>query len=129
MRPPIQDKFFLESILSVILNEMKNLGSFSESHSAETKSEASREACPEQSRRAQYDSAVQGCLIARLHYRASVHLCIRCQLISSPLFGFFGNFENNLAARVTSRDLFLGLNCFRKRERLRHNHFDFLLVD
>ena len=59
MRPPIQDKFFLESILSIILNEMKNLGSFSESHSAETKSEASREACPEQSRRAQYDSAVQ----------------------------------------------------------------------
>ena len=31
MRPPIQDKFFLESILSVILTEMKNLGSFSES--------------------------------------------------------------------------------------------------
>ena len=47
----------------------------------------------------------------------------------SLLFGFFGNFENNLAARVTSRDLFVGLNCFRKRERLRHNHFDFLLVD
>jgi len=31
MRPPIQDKFFLESILSVILNEMKNPESFSES--------------------------------------------------------------------------------------------------
>ena len=61
--------------------------------------------------------------------RASVHLCIRRQLISSVLFGFFGNFKNNLAARVTSRDLFLGPNRFRKRERLRHDHFDFLLVD
>jgi hypothetical protein len=132
MRPPIQDKFFLESILIVILIPLareKNLESFSESHSAETKSEASREACPEQSRRPQYDSAVQGYLIASLHYRASVHLCTGCQLISSPLFGFFGDFENNLAARVTSRDLFLGLNRFRKRKRLRHNHFDFLLVD
>jgi hypothetical protein len=51
------------------------------------------------------------------------------QATSWLLFGFFGNFENNLAARVTSRDLFLSFNCLRKWERLRHYHFDFLLVD
>ena len=28
MRPPIQDKFFLESILHLILSEMKNLDYF-----------------------------------------------------------------------------------------------------
>jgi hypothetical protein len=31
--------------------------------------------------------------------------------------------------RRASRDLFLGFHYFGKRERLRHNHFDFLLVD
>lgn len=108
---------------------MKNLGSFSES--LVRKHNQKRLAKPVLSKVEGLNiySVVKGCLVARLHYRASVDLCIRCQLISSLLFRFFGNFENNLAARVTSRDLFLGLNCFRKRERLRHNHFDFLLID
>jgi hypothetical protein len=61
--------------------------------------------------------------------RVPVHLCVISQMNGWLLFGFLGNFKNNLASRVTGPDLFLGFNCFRKRERLRHDHFDFLLVD
>ena len=45
------------------------------------------------------------------------------------LLWLVSDFENNLAARVTSRDLFLRFCRVRKRERLRNNHLDFLLVD
>ena len=61
--------------------------------------------------------------------RVPVHLCVIPQVNSWLLFGFLGNFKNNLASRVTGRDLFLGLHCFGKREGSRHDHFDFLLVD
>jgi len=80
-------------------------------------------------RRGGHDSAVKRCMVARLCRSRPVHPCAMPHLNSWLLFWFVGNFENNLATRVTSRDLFLGFNCFRKRERARHNHFDFLLVN
>src|SRR5881227_827303 len=39
------------------------------------------------------------------------------------------NTDKTTAIEPTSCDLFMSFHCFRKRERLRHDDFDFLLVD
>src|SRR5215472_17567605 len=46
-----------------------------------------------------------------------------------PLLRFVSNFENDLPARVSSRYLLMRLHRFRKRECLRHDHLDFLVID
>ena len=46
--------------------------------------------------------------------RVPIYSYVIPQMNSWLLFGFLSNFENNLAARVTRRDLFLGLNCLQK---------------
>jgi hypothetical protein len=131
MSKPTRDKIFYNPSFMVILmpqSREKNLGSFSErlcennqmcfAKPALSKVEGLNLTEPLR------DASLRDCAD-----RVSVHLCVISQVNSWLLFGFLGNFENNLASRVTGRDLFLGLNCFRKWERLRHDHFDFLLVD
>jgi len=46
-----------------------------------------------------------------------------------PLLRLVTNFKNYFTARVASRHLFLRLHRFRKRECLRHDYFDFLVID
>jgi hypothetical protein len=61
--------------------------------------------------------------------RFPIHSCVIAQANRWLLLRFIGDFENDLATCVTSRDLFLRFDRFGKWERLRHDYLDFLLVD
>ena len=46
-----------------------------------------------------------------------------------PLLRFVTNFKNYFTARVARRYLLLRFHRFRKRKSLRHDYFDFLVID
>ena len=48
---------------------------------------------------------------------------------SQPLLWFFGEFENDLSARMAGGDLFLRFSSFLERECLGNDYSDFLFVD